>query len=224
MAKKMLASITGLIALTAATSALASPDYSAAAKSGLYANANIGYAYQVGKNALEFDSLDLDHRTEHRFAWSAYMGYNFSYNDRSGIAIEGGYADYGSMEWRNEGSDGVDIDQTAFLAQLVYHYAWKQNLDVYAKGGVALGRTNINTDGTVMMTNTTLSTSGTMSNQKVWNTVPMATLGMTYNFMPELGVNVMWEHIFGEELKTDNIDEFQSVDSFMLGLVYRFNF
>ena len=225
MLRKTLVSFAAIIALASTTNAMAAAsNYSAAAKPSLYANFNIGYAYQTGKGSLAFDALTLDKRTEHKFGWNAYMGYNFNLKANSGIAIEGGYADYGSMEWRNEGSDGVDIDQTAFIAQLVYNYGWKRNLDLFAKAGLALGRTNINTDGTAMTTNSTLSTSGTMSNQKLWNIVPMATLGFTYNFMEELGVNFMWEHIFGEKFKSSNIDEFQAVDAFMLGLIYRFDF
>ncbi len=193
-------------------------------RSGLYTQFNIGYANQNGAKGFEVGSFDLTHSRTRSFAWDAYFGYLFKITPKSSAGFELGYGDYGSVKWQDDTNDAARISQTAWLAQLVYDYAWKKNIDLFAKVGAALGRTNINTDGGIGTTPNTLTTDTTETNQNHWNTRPMFTLGITYNFMYEMGATFMWEHIFGNDVKTDNTDRFQTVDAFMLGLQYRFDF
>lgn len=218
MLKKMLPSFIALLALGTVTTATAS------SHAGPYLNFNIGYAHQVGKNSFTVSSIQLNTRSSHNFAWNALGGYNWDWTDHSGVALELGYADYGSMEWDNTSTgDSVDIDQTAYLLQLVYNYYWKKDFTAFAKGGLAFGRTNLNTDGAIGTNSSSLTTNLNMTNQKYHNTLPMVTFGGTWTFMPQVAVNLMWEHIFGGKLKVDNTDQFQTVDSFMIGFKYTFD-
>ncbi len=186
----------------------------ASALTGAYVNGQLGYVNQTANSSL--DTTSLDDQSKKHFGYNLFLGYNYDLDEQFSIAGEIGYGDYGQTEWENSSnSNSLSADQSAFLLLGVGRYRFNPLFSTYLKAGFAFGQTDIDTDGTVVLTDG--KTSETFDNTQL-----MTALGVTYNFTPELATNLEWQHIFGDKITSDAVSRFQTVDAFMLGLTYTF--
>lgn len=213
------------IAITAIATSSLMVAAQASALTGIHVNGNLGYANQSARSSLKnaFDptstatggQVTLNKRSKKHFAWTAFGGYNYDFNDDWGMGLELGYGDFGQTKWKTDGgADEVKVDQTAWMLLASSTWHADENFDVFLKAGAAFGKTDYKSDGGVQIDGET--------SKKYNNTRAMTVLGAAYNFMPEFGVNLEWDHIFGTQVSTNSANKFQTVDAFMAGLKYTF--
>lgn len=188
----------------------------ASALTGVFINGQVGYANQTANSSLGDGSLS--DREKYHGAWNATLGYNYDVNEQFNLAAEFGYGYYGRTTWKAEtGSvDGfAKIKQSAWLLLFTAGYNFNEMFGAYVKAGPAFGRSNVRGDNTYSFDDGTVD-------EDFNKTRAMTVLGIKYNFMPELAVNLEWQHIFGSKLSDSKPDTFQTVDAFMAGLTYTF--
>lgn len=216
MLKKIATATVAVSAVFAATQA--------SAISGITINGNAGYVSQSSKSEQSgagIPATPLDKRDKDHFAWSALIGYNYDFDPDWGISAEVGYGDYGQTKWRDAADTAsYSADQTAIL--LLFGITWHADelLDLFFKVGPAFGHTDVS------------ATPNFGDDEKDGsNTQAMIALGLNYKFTPEFGINLHWEHIFGDDINIDDYvagnmpssgSHFQTVNAVMLGLNYTF--
>ena len=193
----------------------------ASALTGVYVNGQIGYADQSAKGELLSNgtsATDLTERTKRQGAWSTALGYNFDLDEAISFGAEFGYGYYGRTIWQAE-SGSVDgfakIKQSAWTLLFTAGYHFDEMFGAYFKAGPAFGSSDVRGDNS-------FSFDGAVTDESYNKTLPMIVLGGTFNIMPELAVNLEWQHIFVAELTQEQPNRFQTVNAIMAGLTYTF--
>ncbi len=188
---------------------------SASAITGIYVDGALGYASQSATSEpFAGVGVTLDKREKTHFAWDAAFGYMYDINTDFGLGLELGYGSYGQVKWKNDDSSAkMTTDETAWTLLGVFNWSINDMFDAYVKAGAAYGKNHVKTDG--------LAGGSTDDNRH--KVRPMTVLGVDYKIMPELAVNLEWQHIFGQDItSTGDTDKFQTVNALMLGLKYTF--
>ena len=188
---------------------------SASAITGIYVDGALGYANQSAVSEPDAGTgITLNKREKTHFAWDAAFGYNYDINTDFGLGAEVGYGSYGQVEWKNDaGTSKMTADETAWTLLAVFNWNIDDMFDAYVKAGGAYGKNHVTTEGVA----------GGNTNENQYRVRPMTVLGVDYKILPELAVNLEWQHIFGQDItSTTSTDKFQTVNALMLGLKYTF--
>jgi len=179
----------------------------AMAKSGPYVQGQLG----VAKNNLNsgIPSNSYFNTTNHDFAGRISAGYMGNLTEKWQLGGEIGWGHYGSMDFTGNAFDTSTAKITATDLALVTSYQLAPKIELLAKGGTSIEKLSSTKDlGFGATTNTTKA-------------VPMAGIGIGYDFTSKLQANLNYTHTFGDDMSATSTGV-PTLDTVMAGLKYSF--